>query len=359
MARTRLHDSAGKSALADRIREHLDELPKHLRGTVTGSIVLFSRSIDDIARGQAQSLGAAVLGIYLILSIMFSSLRIGLVALFPNVLPIAIYFGLLGFSGIALNTTTSLVACIALGIAVDDTVHYFARFNADAKRTANERAATRSALQGVIRPVSLTTLALCAGFLVLLTSEFQRTAEFGALAAFTLAAAWVIDVSLTPALCSGFRIVTLWDVLTLDLGPDPHRSIPLFEGLSVRQARIVALMSNVRDWARGGRLIREGEEGREMYVVIEGTLVASVTHDGHRRELPPKMARGDVVGEGALFAQRRTADVDAETDCRLLSITLEDLERLRVRYPRIAARVFWNLNRVQANRLAATTQSLR
>jgi predicted RND superfamily exporter protein len=358
MVRTRLHDSAGMRVLADRIREYLGELPKHLRGKVTGGIVLFSQSIDDIARGQAQSLAAAVLGIYLILSIMFSSLRVGLVALFPNVLPIAIYFGLLGFSGIYLNTTTSLVGCIALGIAVDDTVHYFARFNADAKRKADEQAATQSALQGVIRPVSFTTLALCAGFLVFLSSEFQSQAEFGALAAFTLAAAWAVDVTLTPALCSGFRIVTLWDVLTLDLGRDPHRSIPLFEGLSVRQARMVALMAHVRDCVHGIRLMTEGAEEREMYVVIEGTLVASVTHNGHRTELA-KMTRGDVVGEVALFAQRRTADVDAETDCRLLAITGEDLDRLRARYPRIATQVFWNLNRVLASRVAQTTRRLK
>jgi CRP-like cAMP-binding protein len=117
-------------------------------------------------------------------------------------------------------------------------------------------------------------------------------------------------------------------------------------------------MSNVRGWARGDRLIREGEEGREMYVVIEGTLVASVTHGGHRIELA-KMTRGDVIGEVALFSERRTADVDAELDCRLLCITWEDLERLRVRYPRIAAQVFWNLNRVQATRVARTTERLR
>jgi hypothetical protein len=322
--------------------------------------VLFAKSIDDISRGQTQSLGAAILGIYVILSIMFSSMRIGLVALFPNVLPIAVYFGLLGLSGISLNTTTSLVGCIALGIAVDDTVHYFARFNADAKRSADEHAATSSALKGVIRPVSVTTLALCAGFLVFLTSDFPRNAEFGALAAFTLAAAWVVDVTLTPALCSGFRIVTLWDVLTLDLGREPHRSIPLFEGLSLRQARIVALMANIEEYPRGTRLFRQGDEGREMYVVIDGTLSGSVTRNGSRIEFEP-MTRGSVLGEIAIFSSlhRRTADIDAETDCRLLRLTWEDLERLRGRYPRVASRVFWNLNQIQAGRLVSTTERLR
>ena len=350
VVRTHIHDSAATRALVERIEARLEELPRYLHANVTGSVVLLSSAIDDISRSQAQSLGAAVFAIYGMLWILFSSWRVGLTALFPNILPIAIYFGLLGFSGISLNMTTSLVGCIALGIAVDDTIHYFVRFNTDAKRAANEQAATRSALRAVIRPVSYTTLALCAGFLTLLVSEFPRTGEFGVLASFTLAAAWLVDVTLTPALCSGLRIVTLWDVLTLDLGPSPHRSIPLFEGLNLRQARIVALMSSIEEHRAGTRLFREGEEGREMYAIIEGTLVGSVTRNGTRVEVA-KMTRGEVVGEVGLFAQRRSLDVRTESDCRLLSLTWEDLERLRRRSPRIAARVYRNLNQIQARRL--------
>jgi predicted RND superfamily exporter protein len=358
VVRARVHDSAGTRALVQRVQERLEELPKHLRGTVTGSIVFLGNTVDEISRGQILSLSAAALAIYAMLALMFNSLRVGFVALFPNILPIAIYFGLLGFSGISLNTMTSLVACIALGIAVDDTIHYFARFNTDAKRAADERAATRSALRAVIRPVSYTTLALCSGFLVLLMSEFQRTVEFGALAAFTLGAAWLIDVTVTPALCSGLRIVTLWDVLTLDLGREPHRSIPLLAGLSHRQARIVALMSKVREFSRGARLFRKGDEGPEMYTIIEGTLVGFDIRNGERLEVA-KMSRGDVVGEVGLFAHRRSLDVEAESDCRLLCLTWEDLERLRKRYPRIAAQVYRNLNGIQAERLARITERLR
>jgi predicted RND superfamily exporter protein len=358
VGRTHLHDSAGTRALVERIQERLSELPTHLSGTVTGSIVLLGGTVDAISRGQILSLSAACLAIYAMLALIFSSFRVGFVALFPNILPIAVYFGLLGFSGITLNTTTSLVGCLALGIAVDDTIHYFARFNTDAKRAANERAATRSALRAVIRPVSYTTLALCSGFLMLLLSEFRRTGEFGALAAFTLGAAWLIDITLTPALCSGLRIVTLWDVLTLDLGREPHKSIPLLAGLSHRQARIVALMSKISEFRRGTRLFRKGEEGTEMYTIIDGTLVGSDVRDGHRLEVA-KMSRGDIVGEVGLFAQRRSLDVEAESDCRLLCLTSEDLERLRRRNPRIAAQVYRNLNEIQAERLARLTERIR
>jgi predicted RND superfamily exporter protein len=357
--RSRVHDSAGTRDLVERIEARLAELPSHLRANITGNVILLGQAVDELARGQATSMAAAVLTIYAMLALMFSSFRVGLAALFPNILPIAVYFGLLGLSGINLNSTTSLVGTIALGIAVDDTIHYFARFNADARRSGDEKLATRSALRTVIQPVSYTTLALCAGFFILGSSEFKHTAQFGMLAAFTIGAAWLIDVTVTPAVCSGLRIVTLWDTLTLDLGHDPHRSIPFFEGLTLRQARIVALISNMLEVPAGTQLLRQGDEGDEMFVVIEGSLVPSIQRDGSRVDLP-NMVRGEVVGEVAPFLHgRRTVDVRADTEVRALVIRWEDLQRLRRRYPRIAAQVFLNLNRIQAARLVRTTEKIR
>ena len=261
-------------------------------------------------------------------------------------------------AGLPLDPSSSVIACIALGIAVDDTVHYRARFNVDARRLADERKATYEALRDVMRPVTFTTLGLCLGFLVLLSSELRSQAEFGALAAFTLAAAWLVDVTVTPALCSGVRIVTLWDTLGLDLGQAPHETIPLFSGLTQRQARVFALMCRLENLEAGGRLVTEGEEGDEMFLILDGTLVASVRRDGDRRILS-RMTRGNVVGEVALFAMKRSADVDAETDTRLLRIGEGDLARLRRRYPRIAATVYRNLNRVQAERILQNTERMR
>ena len=355
--RARAPNSQAVTALVDRVEDHLATLPDYVKATATGDIVLLNRTLDDIVRGQAESLGLALLVIYGILAAMFTSLRIGLRALFPNVLPIAVYFGTLGFTGVTLNPSTSLIACIALGIAVDDTVHYLARFNADAKRLGDERAATRQALREVMCPVTFTSLGLCLGFLVLLSSELRSQADFGALAAFTLAVAWLVDVTVTPALASSVRIVTLWDLLTLDLGRDPQETIPLFRGLTSRQARFFALLSSVQTVKAGERLIAEGDEGDEMFLILEGTLVASVTRDGQRTVLT-RMGRGQVVGEVALFYRKRSADVDAESDARLLRFGEEDITRVRRRKPRIAATILYNLNRIQAQRLVENTQRI-
>ncbi|MEN8184924.1 MAG: cyclic nucleotide-binding domain-containing protein, partial [Myxococcota bacterium] len=292
--------------------------------------------------------------IYLVLVVMFMDFRVGLIALLPNALPIAIYFGALGFTGVTLNPSTSLVGSLALGIAVDDTIHFFTRFNAEAKRRADERSGARAALRALIRPVTFTTLGLVLGFGVLTLSELGAQVQLGLLAGFTIAVAWVVDVTLSPALCSGVRIVTLWDVLRLDLGEAPQEEIELFKGLSLRQTRIFALMSDIRRLEAGERLVTEGEEGDDMFVIVHGELRAWVEKDGREVEFSI-MKRGDVVGEVAYFASRRSANVDARSDALLVRFGHEDLERLQRRYPRTAAVVLANLNRVQAERLVRMT----
>lgn len=358
VARTRISGSEQVGILVERIQARLDELPQRLRGRVTGDLVLLRHTSDSIAWGQVESLGTALLTIYLTLSLLLTSLRVGLYALIPNVLPIAVYYGVLGLAGVPLNLATSLIGAITLGIAVDDTVHYFARFALEARRLGDERRATLSTLRAVIRPVTATTVGLCLGFLVLTTSELRYQVQFGLLSAFTMAVGWGLELTLSPAICSRIRLVTLWDVLRLDLGPEPHRSIPLFAGLSPRQARIFALMSRFVSVRAGERLFGEGDRGDEMFVVIDGELVASTERGGAHVEFS-RMRRGDVVGEVALFSEKRTADVDVAKDARLLRFGDADLARLGRRYPRIAAQVNRNLNRVLASRVVRTAQALR
>ena len=307
--------------------------------------------------GQARSVGLALVIVYGILSLMFMSLRIGFIALIPNVLPVMVYFGSLGFFGISLNPSTSLIAPMVLGIAIDDTIHYFSRFNREVRRLADDRKATIAALKAVGRPVTYTTIGLCLGFLVLTSSELSMQVQVGIMAAWALAVAWLCDFLLTPALCASVRITTLWDVLTLDLGENPQESIPLLHGLRKSQARIVAIMSRVVEVPAGQRIITDGETGRELYVVIDGKLRTTITGEHGPVELATH-TRGEVVGEAGLFFETRTANVDTVEDSRLLRITQENLDRLSRRYPYIATKVFRNLNKVLATRLFTTTHRL-
>ena len=358
LVRSTVLDSSRLGDLIARIEAHVAELPPHLRTRITGNSILMTRAIDEIARGQVESLSTALLVIYVILALMFTSARIGLVALIPNALPVLAFFGIMGFSGVTLTATTSLIACIVLGIAVDDSIHYMAHFNADSKRLASEQAGTSAALRAVLRPVTVTTVAICLGFSMLMFSELRNQVHFGGLGAAALALAWLLDVTLTPALCSRLRIVSLWDALTLDLGPQPQASIPLFHDLSATQARKVALLTSVRSFSGGTRIVSEGEAGDEMYVVIDGELDASVQHGAERVQLE-RLGRGSAFGDIALFYSKRTADVDARTDVRLLRLSKSSLDRLSRRYPRIALKVLRNLSQILAERVARQTGQLR
>ena len=357
-ARSTVGDTEPAAEIRRRIDERMQQLPAGLHGRVTGDLVLLSRTVDEIARGQLESIGAALLTIYLTLSALLMSFRIGLIALLPNLLPIAIYYGVLGAFGVPLGLATSLIGSIALGIAVDDTVHYFTRFSLEARRLGDEREATVATLRSLIRPVTFTTAGLCVGFLVLTFSELRSQVQFGALAAFTLAVAWMLELTLSPALCSSLRHVTLWDLLGLDLGENAERQVPLVAGLSSRQARIFALMSDLESKPAGTRLCAEGDAGNDMFLVIEGELAASLARDGGRIELAT-MRRGETVGEIALFSGVRTADVDVVADARVLRFNEADLERLGRRYPRIAANVHRNLAQLLAERVLNTQRALR
>jgi predicted RND superfamily exporter protein len=358
LVRTKVTSSEPVGALLVRLEERLAQLPQRLRARPTGDLVLLRHSADQIARGQLESLGTAFVTIYFTLALLLTSFRVGLLALLPNLVPIAIYYGVLGLLDIPLSLSTSLIGAITLGIAVDDTVHYFARFALEARRLGDERRATVSTLKSVIRPVTSTTIGLSLGFLVLAFSDLRYQVQFGLLSAFTMTVAWFLEMTLSPALCSRVRLVTLWDLLRLDLGPEPHRSIPLFEGLQPRQARIFALMSRIVSSPAGTRLFAEGDRGDEMYVVVDGELTAS-TRRGDQRVEFSTMRRGDVVGEIAMFSNERTADVDVKQDARLLRFGEADLERLGRRYPRIAAKVYRNLNRILAGRVVTTARALR
>ncbi|MEQ8230165.1 MAG: MMPL family transporter [Gammaproteobacteria bacterium] len=195
--RARQVASAELNALTRRIEARLEMLPADLRGRVTGSSVLIAKTLDDVTHGQVTSLLAALVPIALVLVALFRSLRLALLALLPNVLPIVAFFGILGWSGTPLNLSTSLVAAVVLGIAVDDSIHFFARLEAARRRGGD---ALEQALAAVLRPVTFTTAGLAFGFATLTTGSLVSQAEFGLLAAATLVLAWLLDLGFTPAL---------------------------------------------------------------------------------------------------------------------------------------------------------------
>jgi predicted RND superfamily exporter protein len=355
---TRAVSTADVRSLAAELDAHLAELPPPLHGRVTGQPIAFQRLADAVIATQLRSLVLALGVAYAVLSLLFLSPWAGLRALLPSAVALAFCFGFLGAANAPLSLATSIVPPIALGFALNGTIHYFTRFSVEARRLADEEAAAVRSLIAAGRPVTFTTHALCLGFLVLATSPLGELRWLGWTATMSLGLAWLCAFVLAPALCADLHVVTLWDTLSLDLGEAPQRSIPLLRDLTSAQCRIVAQHGTQRRAPAGQPLLRSGDEGREMFLVIDGAVEASIETPTGRQVLN-RFARGDLVGEVGYYTRKHSAELAVVEPARLLRLTERGLARLERSAPRISAVLYRNLARILAGRVAETTARIQ
>jgi hypothetical protein len=180
--------------------------PDPVRPVVTGNAILLARCADGIARSQPVTLSIAVGVIFALVTFGLRSARFGWVAMVPNVVPVVLFFGLLGLGVATLSLPTSLIGSVALGIAVDDTAHFLVRYRRERDAGAGPEDAALATIRAVGRPIVMTSLMLMAGFGVILFSEFATLREFGGLTALTMGICLVTDLVLLPAVLVRFRI---------------------------------------------------------------------------------------------------------------------------------------------------------
>ena len=325
----------------------------------TGTLILLTKTTGSIIAGQIESLALTAGIIFVIMAAMFLSFRVGLIAMVPNVFPIVVFFGFMGLIGADLNLATNMVASIALGIAVDDTIHILSRLSSEVRATGDQKRALLETLSTVGKPALFASALIFLGFLTLCLSMFVPIQQFGMLSAATMAFALAGELVLTPALLSTTRIITLWDLLYLRLGKDPHKTIGIFQNLGPWQAKIVALMGELRSFRAGEPIIREGETGDAMYVLIDGTAEVRVQVGGKSRTVRT-VRRGDVFGEmGLIRRHERTADVVAVENVEVMSMDERFLARVKRRYPRIALKFLTNIARILSDHLQRQTDETR
>jgi len=181
-------------------------LPAGLRGEVTGNAILLSRSADGIAQGQLLAVLLAATSIFLLILAALRSLPLAVIAMIPNVVPVLLFFGLLGAGVAPLSLPTSLIASVALGIAIDDTVHYILRYRAErlAGRTPEE--ASQRASRSVGTAIVTACTMLVVGYSIIAFSGFATLREFGLLSAGTMLLCLATDLILLPALLLRWRV---------------------------------------------------------------------------------------------------------------------------------------------------------
>jgi hypothetical protein len=201
--RYRYRDLYRISALNRVIRAYLKADP-YLAGRTdsyaTGTTVMFANLMAPILHGLQQSLLIASITIFLLMILLFRSAKFAVISIVPNVIPIVLTLGTMGLMDIPLNIATAPAAAIALGIAVDDTIHFLVRFRREFKHERNYAKAVTNTLASVGKPILVTSIILTAGFCIFLLSNFQPTQNLGVLISFSVVSAMLADVILLPVL---------------------------------------------------------------------------------------------------------------------------------------------------------------
>ena len=170
------------------------------------AVTLGQDAMGFMTRDLITSLALATFIIMILMTILFRSLRLGLISMIPNAFPLLVTLGLVGYLGIHLRVSTAVVFSISLGIAVDDTIHVLVRFREELQKPgASYEGALLAAMRGAGRAVVFTTVILCVGFGTLTFSEFTAVRELGMLGGVTLIAALVGDLLLLPLVLLAMR----------------------------------------------------------------------------------------------------------------------------------------------------------
>jgi uncharacterized protein len=177
--------------------------PPGTSARATGIMFEFARAEDEIAMGQIRGLAASLLVVGALAFAIFRTLRVAALAMIPDAVPLVMTFGFMGLAGIALDAATVVVGCLALGIAVDDTIHLLAGFTEHPLHRKDPRAALEDTFRRVLPPTLLTTTAISIGFGVVGLSGFGMIRNFGLLTAASVVAALLTNLTLLPALLLG------------------------------------------------------------------------------------------------------------------------------------------------------------
>ena len=345
-------------ALRDLLLEKAPLFLPDLQFSYTGGGVLASESANNIAQGQINSVILALALVFVMLSMLFLSWKMGVIALFPNLITILVFFGSLGWLDIPIGVTISVIAAIALGIGVDDTIHFLSHYNEYANKLRNKRKASMKTVPVVGRAMLFSTMALSAGFILFSQSEMESVILFGTFTAFTLLACLAIDITFLPSVVMETGLITVWDYVGLKFDDKFVKDIDMFENMTVREAKMASLMAYTVDMETGKQLFSQGDIGEEMYVVLNGSISIFLENDENRTDLV-RLEKGHTFGEMGLFRNaERSASAESYEKTRLLVINRDCLEPLKKRRPKIAAKLFLNLANNLQSSLKETNERL-
>ena len=187
-----------EEALNNEIKKQFDD---RYEVSITGKAYLFQKGTSFLIKNLILSLTLAIILISLFMAYMFRSFRMIVISLVPNLLPLLITAGVMGFLGVSIKPSTILVFSIAFGISVDDTIHFLAKYR---QELISSRWSIKKSVFAALRETGVsmfyTSIVLFFGFSVFITSNFGGTVALGALISGTLLLAMMANLILLPTL---------------------------------------------------------------------------------------------------------------------------------------------------------------
>ena len=174
--------------------------------TISGMAVLYNNMLQSLFRSQILTLGAVFAAILAMFVLLFRALRISLAAIIPNIISAGLILGLMGWIGIPLDLMTITIAAIAIGIGVDDSIHYIHRYRVEVAEDNDHWAAIHRCHDSIARAMYYTSVTVVLGFSILTLSNFIPTIYFGLLSGLAMITALIANLMLLPVLLARFKL---------------------------------------------------------------------------------------------------------------------------------------------------------
>lgn len=200
-------ESLRRNELLKNIKSHLvNELDfDDEQVNLTGVLVLYNNMLQSLYRSQIVTIGAVFFGILVMFMVLFRTLSLSLIALIPNMLAALVVLGGMGLAGIPLDMMTITIAAIAVGIGVDNAIHYIYRFRSEFLVEKNYIKSMHNAHASIGRAMYYTSATIIIGFSILALSQFIPSIYFGLLTGLAMFAAIVSSLTLLPKLILIFK----------------------------------------------------------------------------------------------------------------------------------------------------------
>ena len=353
VVRHNINDSHTLNAYIDELQEVVRDIAgSEIKTNIVSKNLMVNQAAESLMVAQVKALTLLLVLIFIIMSVMFTSLRGGAIAMIPAIIPITMMFGVMGYLNIPLNPGTAMVAVIGIGIAIDGTIHLLARYNELCRHTSDYIGAVNTAVKEEAKPLIISSIALSIGFGILLLSNFTVVAQFGALAAVTMLFSIYANLLITPIIMTRVRLVGLYQIIGMTIDKKVLEESPLFKNMTNYQRRKAVLISELGEFEEGDLLVEQGTIGRDMYMILSGEAEV-IRHDGNESRTLATLLPGTIFGEiGYIRETERTADVKALTKISVLRFDYERMQKDLKFFPNIVAKLNFNISYILGERLA-------